>query len=105
MRGLVITDFDSLIEFPEEGILSNILIKGEDSNHVLMCLSKGSELTKQASSREEAISICKGIGILAMDHEKIRIEKGAFLFIPKNTPHSIKAEENLAFIISLFGKK
>lgn len=94
-----------MMEFPKEGIFSKVLIKGEYSNHTLMCLAKGTDISEHTSTREGAVTVLKGRGIFVLKGERIKMEPGVFVYMPKGAPHSLSATEDLAILLSLAGKE
>ncbi len=97
-------DLSAMMEFPREGVFSKVLVKGEVSNHTLMCLAKGSDISEHTSTREASITVLKGRGVFVLEGKEIRMEPGVFIFMPKDAPHSLRADEDLAFLLSLAGK-
>ena len=97
-------DLEKMMEFPKEGVFSKVLVKTDISNHTLMCLAKGSDISEHTSSREAAVTVLKGKGVFVLNGKKIKMEPGVFIFMPKNAPHSLSAKEDLAIILSLSGK-
>lgn len=91
------------MEFPRQGVLSKVLVKTADSNYTLMCLAKGSDISEHTSTREAAVTVLKGKGIFMLGRKKIKMTPGVFIFMPKNAPHSLSADENLAILLSIFG--
>jgi len=94
-----------MMEFPREGVFSKVLAKGDFSNHTLMCLAKGTDISEHTSTREAAVTILKGTGTFYLNGKKIGMAPGVFIFMPKNAPHSLSADEDLAFLLSLSGKE
>ena len=89
------------MEFPKDGVFSKVLAKGETSNYTLMCLSKGTDISEHTSTREGAVTVIKGKGTFYLGDKAIALEPGVFIFMPKNAPHSLSAEEDLAILLSL----
>ena len=58
----VIQDLEKMMEFPKEGIFSKVLVKTNISNHTLLCLAKGSDMSEHTSTREAAVTVLKGKG-------------------------------------------
>lgn len=81
-----------------------MLVKTDTSNHTLMCLAKGSDISEHTSTREAAVTVLKGKGIFVLNGKKIKMEPGTLIFMPKNAPHSLSAEEDLAILLSLSGR-
>jgi len=99
-----INDLEKMMEFPREGIFSKVLVKTDISNYTLMCLAKGSDISEHTSTREAAVIVLKGKGMFVLKGKKIKMNPGVFIFMPKNSPHSLSASENLAILLSLSGK-
>ncbi|MDD5496361.1 MAG: cupin domain-containing protein [Candidatus Omnitrophica bacterium] len=93
-----------MMEFPKEGVFSKVLVKGEASNHTLMCLAKGTDISEHTSTREASVTVLKGKGTFVLNGKRIKMAPGVFIFMPKNTPHSLKASEDSAILLSLSGK-
>jgi nitric oxide dioxygenase len=98
-------DLFKMTRFSREGVLSKVLAKGKVSNYTLMCLAKGTDISEHTSTREGSITVLKGKGTFVLNNKKIKMKPGVFIFMPKNAPHSLTADENLAFLLSLSGKE
>ena len=101
----VVASLEKLMEFPRQGVFSKVLAKGEISNHTLMCLAKGADISQHTSTREAVVTVLKGKGTFVLYGKKIKMAPGVFIFMPKNAAHSLSASENLAFLLSLAGKE
>ena len=100
-----VIDLNEAMEFPRDGVFSKVLAKSDDSNHALICLAKGSDISEHTSTRDAAVTVLKGSGEFIMRDRKIVMKPGVFIFMPKNTPHALKADEDLAILLSLAGQK
>lgn len=94
-----------IMVFPKRGVFSKVLVKTKASNYTLMCLAKGSDISKHTSTREAAVMVLKGEGVFVLNGKKIKMKPGIFIFMPKNAPHSLSATKNLAILLCLFGKE
>lgn len=97
----LITSLQDLIEYPQAGILSKVLVKDNNCQYTLFCLAKDTELEEHTSTRNAAINVIEGKGTLTLEGKGIALEPGMFIFMPANAPHALKALENLAFILTL----
>jgi quercetin dioxygenase-like cupin family protein len=95
------TNFDQHIEYPSEGILSKVLLKDKNCQYTLFCLAKGTEISEHTSSRNATVTVIEGEGILTLEGEDIKLEKGVFVVMPSNAPHALKATNNLCFLLTL----
>ncbi|HOE27668.1 MAG: cupin domain-containing protein [Candidatus Aureabacteria bacterium] len=94
-----------MMEFPSEGVFSKVVARGGMSNHTLMCLAKGTDISEHTSSREGTVTVLKGTGTFVLNGKKIRMEPGVCIFMPAKAPHALRADEDLAFLLSLSGKE
>ena len=93
-----------LIEYPETGILSKVLLKDNNSQYSLFCLAAGTEIAQHTSTRNAFISVVEGSGNLNLEGKDIALTPGVFVFMPANAPHAVQAQENLAFVLALSEK-
>lgn len=100
----VIENLEDLMQFPREGIFSKVLVKTDISNHTLFCMAKGTDMSEHTSTKEAAVTVLKGKGTFILRRKKIKMKPGVFIFMPKNAPHSLRADEDLAILLSLTGK-
>ena len=100
----IVRELEKMMEFPKEGVFSKVLVKTDISNHTLMCLAKGSDISEHTSTREAAVTVLKGKGTFVLFGKKIKMEPGVFIFMPADAPHSLSASEDLAILLSLSGK-
>lgn len=99
-----VRNLEKMMEFPKEGVFSKVLVKTDISNHTLMCLAKGSDISEHTSRRQAAVTVLTGRGIFVLKGKKIKMKPGVFIFMPKNAPHSLSASSDLAILLSLSGK-
>ena len=90
-----------LIEYPTSGILSQVLLKDNNSQYSLFCLAAGKEIKEHTSTRNAFITIVEGTGNLNLAGKDIALAPGVFVFMPANTPHAVQAQENMAFVVAL----
>ncbi|MGE5657266.1 MAG: cupin domain-containing protein [Actinomycetota bacterium] len=101
MKGSLVINLPEAIEYPRAGILSKLLLKDEHCQYTLFCLAAQTEISEHTSVRNATVNVLEGRGILTLAGEDIVLEKGKFIFMPANAPHALKAEENLAFLLTL----
>jgi len=89
------------IEYPPAGVLSKILVKDNNCQYSLFCLTAGTEISEHTSARNATVNVIEGKGLLTLEGKDIVLEPGVFVFMPARALHALKAEENLAFILTL----
>ncbi|MFH1448662.1 MAG: cupin domain-containing protein [Candidatus Micrarchaeota archaeon] len=94
-------DLEGVMQFPKEGIFSTVFSKTEKQNCTLMCLSAGTDIEEHTSTKDGIVLVLKGRGVFRLVNEDVKMKPGVFISMPANTPHSLKAEEDLAILLIL----
>jgi quercetin dioxygenase-like cupin family protein len=94
-------NFQDRIEYPQEGILSKVPLKDQNCQYTLFCLAAETEISEHTSTRNATVNVLAGKGILTLEGKEIALSPGVFVFMKANAPHALKAEENLAFLLTL----
>lgn len=95
----------TLIEYPKEGILSKEIVKTDKIDMSLFCMTENTGISEHTSTKQGFIYVIEGKGIFNLEGKDIKMEQGVFIFMKKNAIHSLKAEENTAFILGLCNGK
>jgi len=90
-----------MVEYPAEGVLSKDIVKTKKNNVSLFCMAAGTEMGEHTSTRQGFIYVVEGRGIFNLEGKEIKMLPGVFIFMKENAVHSLRAEENTAFILSL----
>ncbi|MFA4952751.1 MAG: cupin domain-containing protein [Candidatus Pacearchaeota archaeon] len=90
-----------LIEYPKEGILSKNIHKDNKSDVTLFCMTKDAEMLEHTSTREGFIYVLEGEGIFNLEGKDIKMKKGTLIIMNKNEKHSLGANKNLSFLLTL----
>lgn len=93
-----------LIEYPTSGIFNKVLLKDNNSQYSLFCLTAETEIKEHSSTRNAFITVVEGRGNLNLEGKDIALTPGVFVFMPANAPHAVQAQENLAFVLALSEK-
>lgn len=90
-----------LIGYSNGGILSKEIIKNSKLNVTLFCMAKGTEMSEHTSTKQGFIYVIEGKGIFNLSGKEIIMSPGVFIRMEENIVHSLKAEENTSFLLSL----
>jgi len=93
-------DIKKLIAYSSEGITSKVLAKGR-INVTLFCMAAGTELGEHTSTKEGFVYVLEGDGIFLLEGRTIEMRPGIFFQMGKNAVHSLTAEKNTSFLLSL----
>lgn len=99
-----ITQWQEQIEYPHSGFFSKVILKDQACQYTLFCLAANTEISEHTSTRNATVNVIEGQGLLTLSGQDIALEVGVFVFMPANAPHVLKAEGNLAFLLTLSEK-
>lgn len=94
-------DLNRLITFTPGGILSRVVLESEHLEATLFCLAAGSGISEHTAGREAAITVLRGRGVFTLEGRRITMSPGVFISMKPGAPHSLKATEDLAFLLLL----
>jgi|TARA_Y100000310_G_scaffold186388_1_gene186538 nitric oxide dioxygenase len=94
-------NLNNLIEYSKDGILSKELFKTDKINVTLFCMAKGTEISEHTSTKEGFIFVIEGKGVFNLEGEDITMLPEVLISMKKNAVHSLKAEENMTFVLLL----
>lgn len=91
-----------MIEYPKEGVLSKEIYKDKKLNVTLFCMAKNTDISEHTSTKAGTIYVIGGKGIFNLKGKDIEMKEGVFIHMDENVIHSLKAEENTSFLLSLY---
>ncbi len=89
-----------VIEYPQTGVKSKILLEDRNCRYTLMSLAAGMHIAEHTNPHNATVNVIEGQGILTLEGEEIILGLGVFVFIPANAHHALKAVTNLAFLLT-----
>lgn len=92
----------SLIKYPKKGILSEEIFKDDKLEGSLFCMSQGSEMSEHTSTKKAIVHVLEGKGIFNLEGKDIEMKSGEIIIMKENARHSLKAQENTAFLLWLW---
>jgi len=95
-------DLESMIEFPRDGIVSKTVLKTTGKDITLFCMSTGQLMSSHTSSYPAIIHVLQGKGEVTLAKKKYEAKPNDWFYMLAETPHAIKATENLVFLLTLF---
>ena len=91
-----------IIEYPEKGIMSKEVVGNEKIDSTLFCMAEGTDISDHTSTKQGFVYVLEGEGIFNLKGKEIKMESGVFIYLEKGVVHSIKADKNTSFLLSLF---
>jgi len=93
---------EDMIEFAKDGIVSKTILKAEDKEVSLFCMSAEQSLSSHTSSYPAIIHVLQGMGEVTLANKKYEAEPNAWFYMPANLPHAVHATQDLVFLLTLF---
>lgn len=93
-----------MIEYPEEGVLSKSLVRDEKSDVSLFCMASGTDISDHTSTKQGYVYVVEGDGVFRLEGEDVKMSPGVFIFMKENAVHSLKANKDTSFILTLINK-
>jgi quercetin dioxygenase-like cupin family protein len=90
-----------MIEYPEKGVLSKKISEDEKVEMSLFCMAAGTDIGNHTSTKQGIVYVIEGNGIFNLEGKDIKMEKGVIINMKENAVHSLKANDNTAFILTL----
>ncbi len=99
-----INHLEELIEFPKQGILSKTIHESPSGEVDLFMLPRGEKISGHTSSRDAAVTIIRGEAEFMLGDQWHNVGAGDWFFMEAGLVHALNAKEDLAFLLTLFGK-
>ena len=94
-------NIQNLISYSENGILSKIILKNQESQVTLFCMASGTDISEHTSTKQGYVHVIEGKGIFNLEMNDIKMLAGVIIRLEKNAKHSLIAEENTSFLLIL----
>jgi len=94
-------DLSEWIEFADRGTVSKTLLDAPEARITLFCMTAGQELTEHTAAKPATVHFTEGEGEFVMAGKSHAIKPGAWFYMPKGTPHALKARSNIVFVLTL----
>lgn len=94
-----VNNYNNLISFQENSIVSKILIKNKSGNITLFAFWQDQELSEHTSPFDALVVCLDGEGFVSIDGVQHSIYNGDLILLPANHPHSVRAKSNLKILL------
>ena len=90
-----------MIEYPKEGISSKVIAQSDDLEVTLFCMAKDTDISNHTSTKAGTVYVVEGDGVFNLEGEDIEMKAGTLIFMKKDAVHSLRANENTTFVLTL----
>jgi quercetin dioxygenase-like cupin family protein len=91
----------ALPEITENTVVSRSLHKDAKTDVTLFGFAAGQELTEHRSPYTAIIQVLKGEVTLTLGEDEVKAQAGAWIFMPPNLPHSLRATTSMEMLLTL----
>lgn len=92
---------EALLEIPQDSIVSRTLHGDDAIKAVLFGFAPGQELSEHTASQPATLLFVEGEATLSLAGDTQQVGPGAWVHMPPNTPHTIKARSKLIMLLIL----
>lgn len=96
-----LADLAKAVEIPPNGILSRTIYQDDHVKAVLFGFDTGQELSEHTASMPAILSVVQGEAQLTLGNDGQDVAAGAWVQMPPQLPHSIKAKTPLILLLLL----
>lgn len=88
-------------KFADNGIVSRAILNTAHSRVVLFGFAEGQELSEHTSTQHALIQVLSGECDFSLDGEWHTLKAGAFLHMPPNLRHAVRAKQSFSMLLTL----
>ncbi|MDR2036929.1 MAG: cupin domain-containing protein [Bacteroidales bacterium] len=99
-KGEVI-NFDSLISYTENGVVSKQILKNKKGNVTLFSFDKGQGLNEHSAPFDAMVQIIDGKAEITIGGKPIMVHKGESIIMPANVLHKQQAVEPFKMLLTM----
>ena len=94
-----------MISYSNDGILSKKVVKQSNLDVDLFSMAAGTEIGNHTAKKDAFVYVIEGQGTFILNGEEINMMPGTFIKMNKDEVHSLKAKENMSFLLTLVGEE
>jgi len=99
MKKEEIYSLSKIVNYQNDAIVSKTIIDNKSGSLTLFAFDKGQSLSEHTSPFDAIVNIFEGEAKIIISGESYRLKKGNMIIMPKNKPHSVKAEEQFKMLL------
>ena len=92
-------DLAGLIEYQDGSVISRTIIKKETGTVTIFAFDEGEGLSEHTAPFDALVYIVDGEALVNISWNEKKVNKGEFIIMPANEPHSIKALKKFKMVL------
>jgi nitric oxide dioxygenase len=94
-------DLRKLVSYSTGGITSKVVFKSDVMNITLFCMAAGTNIEEHTAAKEGTVHVIEGKGRFTLAGTPIAMMPGILIRMKAHQPHTIKADKNTSFLLTL----
>jgi len=94
-------DFQSLVEYSTNGIVSKKVLEKKTGNITLFAFDEGQKFSEHTAPFDAMVQVIEGIGEIIINGQSFLLEKGKSIIMPANVPHAVYAVEKFKMLLTM----
>ncbi len=94
-----------MINYSDGGIMSKVVEKNDVGDVTIFSMAKNTEISTHTSTKAGYVYVIEGKGIFVLEGEEITMKPGVLIFMDADAKHSISANEDTSFLLTLVNKQ
>lgn len=96
-----IINFNSYVEYSENGIISKKIIASPGGNITLFSFDEGQELSEHSAPFSALVQVLDGEAEIIIDRVPYYLKTGESIVMPANIPHALKAKKRFKMLLTM----
>lgn len=96
-----VMNFNQLIEYSENGIVSKILLEKTTGNITLFSFDQGQKLSEHTAPFDAVVQVIEGNAEIIIDKKSNILNAGESIIMPANIPHAVNAVHQFKMLLTM----
>jgi quercetin dioxygenase-like cupin family protein len=97
----MILNFNELVEYSENGIISKIVLEKKTGNITLFSFDQGQRLSEHTAPFDAVVQIIEGSAEIIIDKKSNILKSGESIIMPANIPHAVNAVHQFKMLLTM----
>lgn len=96
-----VMNFNEIIEFSADGIISKQVIKKSTGNVTLFSFDRGQGLSEHTAPFDALVNVIEGEAVVTIDKKNYNLKAGEAIIMPANIPHALSAPVRFKMLLTM----
>jgi quercetin dioxygenase-like cupin family protein len=96
-----VMDFNEIIEYSADGIISKQVIKKPTGNVTLFSFDRGQGLSEHTAPFDALVNVIEGEAVVTIDKKNYNLKAGEAIIMPANVPHALSALVRFKMLLTM----